>query len=55
MNELEQFKKDYKQRIAAVADKKTHWLKDFIESQKPKPKDKTVDEAYKEQLKNIKS
>ncbi|MEA1849231.1 hypothetical protein U9K52_09930 [Chryseobacterium sp. MHB01] len=37
--------------IQRIAESKTEWLKDFIESQKPKPKDKTVAEAYKELIK----
>jgi hypothetical protein len=46
--DLEEFKKDYKARISNLAEKKTEWIKDFVESQKPKEPVKTVSEMYKE-------
>ncbi|WP_027380803.1 hypothetical protein [Chryseobacterium daeguense] len=47
-NELEKFKKNHKERIVAIAELKTEWMKDFIETQKPKPEIKTVADLYKE-------
>lgn len=44
--ELEEFKANYKQRIADVAKSKTEWIKDFVESQKPKGPVKTVADMY---------
>ncbi|CEJ71292.1 hypothetical protein BN1195_03637 [Chryseobacterium oranimense G311] len=32
--DLEDFKKNYQQRIEDVAKSKTEWIKDFVESQK---------------------
>nr|DAG72844.1 MAG TPA: hypothetical protein [Caudoviricetes sp.] len=46
--DLEDFKKNYQQRIEDVAKSKTEWIKDFVESQKSKPPVKTVGEMYKE-------
>lgn len=48
MSDLEKFKKNYQQRIENLAKSKTEWLKDFVESQKPKKPVKTVGEMYKE-------
>ena len=47
-NELDEFKKKYHQRIENLAKSKTEWIKDFVESQKPKKPVKTVGEMYKE-------
>ncbi len=47
-SELDEFKKNYKQRIENLAKSKTQWIKDFVESQKPKKPVKTVREMYKE-------
>ncbi|BAP30102.1 uncharacterized protein CHSO_1065 [Chryseobacterium sp. StRB126] len=47
-NELEEFKKNYQQRIENLAKSKAEWIKDFVESQKPKNPIKTVGEMYKE-------
>ncbi|MEN5306790.1 hypothetical protein ABE425_04700 [Chryseobacterium cucumeris] len=47
-SELDEFKKNYQQRIENLAKSKTEWLKDFVESQKPKKPVKTVGEMYKE-------
>lgn len=46
--ELEEFKANYKQRIEDIAKSKTEWIKDFVESQKPKDPVKTVADMYKE-------
>ncbi|WP_343680032.1 hypothetical protein [Chryseobacterium arthrosphaerae] len=51
-NELEEFKKNYQQRIENLAKSKTEWIKDFVESQKPKKPVKTVSEMYKEIRRN---
>lgn len=48
MSDLEKFKKNYQQRIENLAKYKTEWLKDFVDSQKPKKPIKTVGEMYKE-------
>ena len=46
--EIEEFKSNYKKRIQDLAKSKTDWIKDFVESQKPKEPVKTVGEVYKE-------
>ena len=47
-SELDDFKKNYQQRIENLAKSKTEWIKVFIESNKPKKPVKTVGEMYKE-------
>lgn len=48
MGNIEHFKKNHQQRIENLAKSKTEWIKEFIESQKPKKPVKTVAEMYKE-------
>lgn len=47
-SELDEFKKNYQQRIENLAKSKTEWIKDFVESQKPKKPVKTVGDMYNE-------
>lgn len=49
---MEEFKKNHHQRIENLAKSKTEWIKDFVESQKPKKQVKTVGEMYKELRRN---
>lgn len=55
MSDLENFKKNYQRQIENLAKSKTEWLKDFVESQKPKKPVKTVGEMYKILKKNDKN
>lgn len=48
MRNINDFKKNYKERIEDIAKSKTEWIKDFVESQKPKDPVKTVADMYKE-------
>ncbi|KAA2223009.1 hypothetical protein [Chryseobacterium sediminis] len=48
MSDIENFKKNYQRQIESLSKSKTEWIKDFIESQKPKKPVKTVGEMYKE-------
>ena len=51
MENIEQFKKNYQQRIENLAKSKTEWIKDFVDFQKKKVPVKTVGEMYKENKK----
>lgn len=55
MSDLEKFKKNYQQRIENLAKSKTEWIKDFVESQKPKKPVKTVGDMYNEIKNRIKN